>query len=107
MLFRSSRVKDFAQRAATAPAPELNRIQQLGESLGRYKNPVIATAGIATALTVGYATKKALQKASEQRIKKQNPVEYLKHKHGSLEQASAALGLPEAQSWQQLVPHIK
>jgi hypothetical protein len=66
----------------------------------------IAAVGLGTAAAVGAATKKVFQKAAEQRIKKENPVEYLKQKHGSLEQASAALGLPQAQSWQQLVPHI-
>ena len=67
----------------------------------------LALAGTAAALGTAYVTKKLFQKSAERRLKKENPVEYLKHKHGSLEQAGAALGLPEAQSWQQLVPHIK
>ena len=67
----------------------------------------LAAAGAAAALGTAYVTKKLLQKSAEPRIKKANPVEYLKHKHGSLEQASTALGQPQAQSWQQLVPHIK
>ena len=67
----------------------------------------IGAAGIGAATVVGYATKKLLQKSAEQRIKKDNPVEYLKHKHGSLEQASEALGQPGARSWQQLIPHIQ
>jgi len=67
----------------------------------------VAAVGLGTAAAVGAATKKVFQKAAERRIKKENPVEYLKHKHGSLEQASTALGVPQAQSWQQLVPHIK
>jgi len=67
----------------------------------------LAVAGTAAALGTAYVTKKLLQKSAERRIKRENPVEYLKHKHGSLEQASTALGLPQAQSWQQLVPHIK
>ena len=67
----------------------------------------LAAAGAAAALGTAYVTKKLLQKSAERRLKKENPVEYLKHKHGSLEQASTALGLPKAQSWQQLVPHVK
>ena len=67
----------------------------------------LAAAGAAAALGTAYVTKKLLQKSAERRIKKENPVEYLKYKHGSLEQASTALGQPQAQSWQQLVPHIK
>jgi hypothetical protein len=67
----------------------------------------LAVAGTAAALGTAYVTKKLLQKSAERRIKKENPVEYLKHKHGSLEQASTALGQPQAQNWQQLVPYIK
>jgi hypothetical protein len=80
---------------------------KIAEKLGGYTEPAILTAGAVTAAAVGHAAKKLFQKSAERRIKKENPVEYLKHKHGSLEQASAALGLPEAQSWQQLVPYIK
>jgi len=67
----------------------------------------IAAIGLGTAVAVGAATKKVLQKAADNRIKKDNPVEYLKQRHGSLEQASIALGLPQAQSWQQLTPYVK
>ena len=66
----------------------------------------IAAIGLGTAAAVGAATKKVLQKAAENKIKKDNPVEYLKQRHGSLEQASSALGLPQAQSWQQLIPYV-
>ena len=102
----SRRLEEVSERARNAPGPDLNIIQQAGQTLGQYKNLAVAGAGIATALGVGYATKKALQKASEQRIKKSNPVEYLKHKHGSLEAASAALGQPTARSWQELAPYV-
>ena len=67
----------------------------------------LALAGTAAALGTAYVTKKLLQKSAERRLKKENPVEYLKHKHGSLEQASAALGQPEVRSWQQLTPYVK
>ena len=100
------KINDLKEKAANVKEPVLNIAQQAGQALGPYKNLAVAGAGIATALGVGYATKKALQKASEQRIKKSNPVEYLKHKHGSLEAASAALGQPTARSWQELAPHV-
>jgi hypothetical protein len=67
----------------------------------------LAVAGTAAAVGTAYVVKKLLQKSAEQRIKKDNPVEYLKHKHGSLEQASAALGQQGINSWQQLVPYVK
>ena len=80
---------------------------KIAEKLGGYTEPAILAAGAVTAAAVGHAAKKLFQKSAERRIKKENPVEYLKHKHGSLEQASTALGQPQAQSWQQLVPYIK
>jgi hypothetical protein len=67
----------------------------------------LALAGTAAAVGTAYVTKKLLQKSAERRLKKENPVEYLKHKHGSLEQASADLGQPEARTWQQLTPYVK
>lgn len=100
------RIETISEQIARTPGPEFNVIQKAGQALGPYKNLAVAGAGIATALGVGYTTKKALQKASEQRIKKSNPVEYLKHKHGSLEAASVALGQPNARSWEQLIPHM-
>jgi hypothetical protein len=80
---------------------------KIAEKLGGYTEPAILAAGAVTAAAVSQAAKKLFQKSAERRIKKENPVEYLKHKHGSLEQASAALGQPQAQNWQQLVPYIK
>jgi hypothetical protein len=80
---------------------------KIAEKLGGYTEPAILAAGAITAAAVGRAAKNLFQKSAERRIKKENPVEYLKHKHGSLEQASTALGQPQAQSWQQLVPYIK
>lgn len=80
---------------------------KIAEKLGGYTEPAILAAGAVTAAAVGHAAKKLFQKSAERRIKKENPVEYLKQKHGSLEQASTTLGLPQAQSWQQLVPYIK
>lgn len=80
---------------------------KIAEKLGGYTEPAILAAGAITAAAVSQVAKKLFQKSAERRIKKENPVEYLKHKHGSLEQASSTLGLPQAQSWQQLVPYIK
>lgn len=67
----------------------------------------LAAAGTAAAVGTALLTRKLMQKSAERRLKKENPVEYLKHKHTSLEQASAALGQPTARSWQQLVPYVQ
>jgi hypothetical protein len=67
----------------------------------------LAVAGTAAAVGTALVTRKLMQKSAERRLKKENPVEYLKHNHGSLEQASAALGQPNARNWQQLVPYVQ
>ena len=40
---------------------------------------------------------------TEKRIQKEDPIEYLRYKHGSFKAAAEATGKPEAMSWQQLV----
>lgn len=66
----------------------------------------LAVAGTAAAIGTTVIARKLMQKSAERRLKKENPVEYLKQKHGSLEQASAALNQPTARSWQQLAPYV-
>lgn len=77
---------------------------RVGRTLGRYYDPALLAAGAITAAAVGSAVKKVFQKAAEKRIQKEDPIEYLKYKHGSFKAAAEAAGKPEATSWQQLVP---
>jgi len=79
---------------------EPNILQSNRQALG-------LAAGIGTAVLVGAATKKLFARAQERRVKKENPVEYLKGKHGDLASAAQALGQPQARSWQELTPLIK
>jgi len=81
--------------------------EKVAEKLGRYTDPALLATGLVTAGAVAAGAKKLFERAADRRIKKESPVEYLKYKHGSLEQASSALGQPEARSWQQLIPYIK
>jgi hypothetical protein len=67
----------------------------------------LAVAGTAAAIGTAYAAKKLFQRAAERRVKKEDPIEYLKHKHGSFQEAAQALGQPGAQNWQQLTPYVK
>jgi hypothetical protein len=73
------------------------------EKLGQFKDPTLLAAGAITAGAVGLAAKKVFQKAAEKRIQKEDPIEYLRYKHGSFKAAAEATGKPEAMSWQQLV----
>jgi hypothetical protein len=76
---------------------------RVAETLGRYTDPALLAAGAITAGAVGLAAKKVFQKAAEKRIQKEDPIEYLKYKHGSFQEAAQAVGKPQATSWQQLV----
>ena len=56
--------------------------QRIESFLGgsQYRPYIGAAVGVAAALGTGYAIKKTVQKANERRVKKQDPVEYLKYK---------------------------
>ena len=74
--------------------------------------PKLATAAgiVAAGLGAGYLAKKGSQalfnKQAEERLKKEQPVEYLKHKYGSFQSATEAMGQPPVSSWQELTPYM-
>lgn len=91
---------------------EIGKIQptlgeKIAQKLGRATDPALLSVGATAALAAGYGTKKLFEKAAERRVKKEDPIEYLKHKHGSFQEAAQALNQPGATSWQQLVPYVK
>lgn len=86
-------------------APTLG--EQVAQKLGRATDPALLGVGATAALAAGYGTKKLFEKAAERRVKKEDPIEYLKYKHGSLQEAAQALSQPGATSWQQLIPYVK
>lgn len=75
--------------------------------------PALATSAgiVAAGLGAGYLAKKASQqffnKRADERLKQQQPVEYLKHKYGSFQNAGEALQQPQAKSWQELTPYLQ
>jgi len=115
---------EVAQEAAVARAGvKLGKVSEraaddLSDVVKALRQPeVIKTPNVATSLGLvaaglgaGYLAKKASQKVfqaqAEQRLKQEQPIEYLKHKYGSFEQAGEALGQPQSQSWQQLIPYV-
>ena len=98
-----SLIKPFDVEAVPVKVPgeRTTYVPRLGTSLG------VVAAGLGTAALVGAATKKLFAKAEQERVKKENPVEYLKYKHGDLATAAQALGQPQARSWQELTPYVK
>ena len=63
-------------------------------------------AGALAALGTKQLTKQFFNQRAEQQLKEKQPVEYLKHKHGSFQAASEALGNPGVRSWQELTPYM-
>ena len=97
---QESVAKAVQKQAELRKGLEPNILQSNRQALG-------LAAGIGTAVLVGAAAKKLFAKAQERRVKKENPVEYLKYKHGDLATAAQALGQPQARSWQELTPYVK
>lgn len=97
--------------AAGMEAMKKNRTtgQKIEDFLGgsQYRPALQIAAGTAAALGTAYAIKKTVQKVNERRAKKQDPVEYLKYKHGDFASAKAALKQPTAKGYQDLVPYVK
>jgi len=83
--------------------------QKIEDFLGgsQYRPALQIAAGTAAALGTAYAIKKGVQKINERRAKKQDPVEYLKYKHGDFASAKEALKQPTARGYQDLVPYVK
>ena len=103
-----SAVEDARKNATTGQKIERFLGQATGSMTGSQYRPYIAGAvGVAAALGTGYAIKKTAQKINERRVKKQDPVEYLKYKHGDFASAKEALNQPKAKGYQDLVPYVK
>ena len=66
------------------------------------REPAVLVGGAVAAIGTAAVARKLFQKAEERRIKKQDPVEYLKYKHGDFAKAKEAMKQPEARNWQEL-----
>lgn len=86
---------DLSDIARQLRKPEVIKTPSLGTSVGL----------VAAGLGAGYLAKKASQgffrQQAEERLKKEQPVEYLRNKYGSLQAAREQLQQP-ASSWEQL-----
>mgnify|MGYP001340171750 FL=1 len=107
-----------SQRRASIAAEEIKKNTTTGQRIeaflsksgveGSMFRPYIGAAvGAAAALGAAYAVRKTTQALNERRAKKQDPVEYLKYKHGSFADAKTALKQPNARSYQDLIPYVK
>ena len=105
--------KEESQRRLKVGIEEARKNATTGQRIERflggsqYRPAFQIAAGTVAALGTAYAVKKGVQKINERRAKKQDPVEYLKYKHGDFASAKAALKQPKAKGYQDLVPYVK
>ena len=105
--------KEESQRRLKVGIEEARKNATTGQRIERflggsqYRPAFQIAAGTVAALGTAYAVKKGVQKINERRAKKQDPVEYLKYKHGDFASAKKALNQPKAKGYQDLVPYVK
>ena len=74
--------------------------------LGEQKDAAVLGAGALAAIGTAAVARKLFQTAAEKRIKKEDPVEYLRYKHGNFANAKEAMQQPEARNWQELSQYV-
>jgi hypothetical protein len=68
-------VADFKKEAFSKAAQQFQK-------LGKYKEPALIVGGLAAAVGTAAVAKKLFQKAEQERIKKEDPLQYKKYKRG-------------------------
>ena len=68
-------VADFKKEAFSKAAQQFHK-------LGKYKEPALVVGGLAAAVGTAAVAKKLFQKAEQERIKKEDPLQYKKYKRG-------------------------
>ena len=96
--FKNIRVQPYAQKITGDPGIR----QKVSRFVGDYKDPALMAAGTLAAIGTAATARKLFQKAEERRVKKEDPVEYLKYKHGNFANAKESMKQPEARNWQEL-----
>ena len=97
---------DAARTAKQEWVETLPKAAQEFQKLGKFKEPALLAGGVLAAVGTAATARKLFQKAEENRIKKEDPVEYLKYKHGDFANAKEAMKQPEARNWQELSQSI-
>ena len=68
-------LEDFKKEAFSKAAQQFQK-------LGQYKEPALVVGGLAAAVGTAAVAKKLFQKAEQERIKKEDPVQYEKYRRG-------------------------
>ena len=104
------KIKDLTSllgQAAKERTESLSGLGQQFQKLGAAKTPALIAGGVLAGIGTAAATRELFRRAEERRIKKEDPVEYLKYKHGDFVGAAQALDKPHARTWNELITDIR
>ena len=75
-------IGETTKQAAEYAKRNFSKAAQQFQKLGQYKEPALVVGGLAAAVGTAAVAKKLFQKAEQERIKKEDPVQYEKYKRG-------------------------
>ena len=75
-------IGETTKKAAEYAKRNFSKAAQQFQKLGQYKEPALVVGGLAAAVGTAAVAKKLFQKAEQERIKKEDPVQYEKYKRG-------------------------
>ena len=75
-------IGETTKQAAEYAKRNFSKAAQQFQKLGQYKEPALVVGGLAAAVGTAAVAKKLFQKAEQERIKKEDPLQYKKYKRG-------------------------
>ena len=75
-------IGETTKKAAEYAKQNFSKAAQQFQKLGKYKEPALVVGGLAVAVGTAAVAKKLFQKAEQERIKKDDPLQYKKYKRG-------------------------
>jgi len=75
-------IGETTKKAAEYAKRNFSKAAQQFQKLGQYKEPALVVGGLAAAVGTAAVAKKLFQKAEQERIKKEDPLQYKKYKRG-------------------------
>ena len=75
-------IGETTKKAAEYAKQNFSKAAQQFQKLGKYKEPALVVGGLAAAVGTAAVAKKLFQKAEQERIKKEDPLQYKKYKRG-------------------------
>ena len=75
-------IGETTKKAAEYAKQNFSKAAQQFQKLGKYKEPALVAGGLVAAVGTAAVAKKLFQKAEQERIKKEDPLQYKKYKRG-------------------------